>query len=138
MRRIAIPILFLASMFMSGESANAANCLKITKWYPTELLSGNEASTGKLQFVSAKAVKSPDFNNVYFVAVKFKASGVGNQVGVWAINGKLPQKPGDLAGLSLSVNSIAQQFTVWPDADRTQAQIAKNDRSIATAIKCLK
>jgi hypothetical protein len=138
MRRIALSILLLASMLMSAESATAVNCLKITKWYPTELLSGNEAGTGKLQYVSAKAVKSPDFNNVYFVAVKFKASGVGNQVGVWAINGKLPQKPADLAGLSLSVNSIAQQFTVWPDADRTQAQIAKNDRSIATAIKCLK
>jgi hypothetical protein len=138
MRRIALSILVLASMLMSGESATAANCLKITKWYPTELLSGNEAGTGKLQFVSAKAVRSPDFNNVYFVAVKFKASGVGNQIGVWAINGKLPQKPADLAGLTLSVNSIAQQFTVWPDADRTQAQIAKNDRSIAAAIKCLK
>jgi hypothetical protein len=138
MRRIVVSILVFASMLMSDEAAIAANCLKITKWYPTELLSGNEVGTGKLQYVSAKAVKSPDFNNVYFVAVKFKASGVGNQVGVWAINGKLPQKPADLAGLSLSVNSIAQQFTVWPDADKTQARIAKNDRSSATAIKCLK
>ena len=112
--------------------------MKITKWFPGELLSGNENDTGRLTFVSAAAVKSPDFKNVHFVAVKFKAAGVGNQVGVWAISGKLPQRAGDVSGLTLSVNSIAQQFTVWPDANKTQAQIAINDRSVGAAIKCLK
>jgi hypothetical protein len=138
MKRVLISLVLLVPMIFPGASANAASCLSISKWYPSELLSGNESGTGKLKFVSAKAVKSPDFKNVYFVAVKFKAAGVGNQIGVWAVSGKLPQKPGDLAGLSLSANTIAQQFTVWPDGNRTQAQISTNDRSISAAIKCLK
>jgi hypothetical protein len=138
MKKILLSSLILLSLMSSSPSSNAAGCLTISKWYPSQLLSGNESGTGKLTFVSAAAVKSPDFKNVHFVAVKFKAKGVGNQVGVWAVSGKLPQKAADLSGLSLSANSIAQKFTVWPDGNRTQAQIATNDRSISAAIKCLK
>jgi len=139
MKKLSIlMVLVLSSLFHIPSAANAAGCLAITKWYPKEILSGKESNTRKLSFVSAAAVKSPDFKNVYFVAVKFKAIGVGSQVGVWAISGKLPQKPGDVSGLTLSANSIAQQFTVWPDGNKTQAQIAINDRSIGAATKCLK
>ena len=138
MKRSLFVVLVMFSVLMPSPVTNAASCLKITKWFPGEVLSGNEDSTGKLTFVSAAAVKSPDFKNVHFVAVKFKAAGVGNQVGVWAISGKLPQKPGDVSGLILSANAIAQQFTVWPDGNKSQAQIALNDRSIKAATKCLK
>jgi hypothetical protein len=131
-------VLLMIATLAPSANANAAGCLSITKWFPKELLSGNEASTGKLTFVSAAAVKSPDFKNVHFIAVKFKAVGVGNQVGVWALSGKLPQKPGDVSGLILSANAIAQQFTVWPDGNRSQAQIAINDRSIKAATRCIK
>lgn len=138
MKRSLFVVLVMFSVLMPSPVANAASCLKITKWFPGELLSGNEKSTGKLTFVSAAAVKSPDFKNVHFIAVKFKAAGVGSQVGVWALSGKLPQKPGDVSGLILSANAIAQQFTVWPDGNKSQAQIALNDRSIKAATKCLK
>jgi hypothetical protein len=138
MKRVVFLVFVLFSTLIPSSSANAAGCLPITKWFPGELLSGNEKSTGKLSFVSAAAVKSPDFKNVHFIAVKFKAAGVGNQVGVWALSGKLPQKAGDVSGLILSANAIAQQFTVWPDGDKSQAQIALNDRSIKAATKCLK
>jgi len=138
MKRTLIAVLVMFSILMPVPVANASGCLAITKWFPGELLSGNEKSTGKLTFVSAAAVKSPDFKNVHFIAVKFKAAGVGNQVGVWALSGKLPQKAGDVSGLILSANAIAQQFTVWPDGNKSQAQIALNDRSIKAATKCLK
>jgi len=138
MKRTLFVVLVMFSVLMPLPASNAAGCLAITKWFPNELLSGNEKSTGKLTFVSAAAVKSPDFKNVHFIAVKFKAVGVGNQVGVWALSGKLPQKAGDVSGLILSANSIAQQFTVWPDGNKSQAQIALNDRSIKAATKCLK
>jgi hypothetical protein len=138
MKRTLFVVLVMFSGLMPLPASNAAGCLAITKWFPSELLSGNEKSTGKLTFVSAAAVKSPDFKNVHFIAVKFKAVGVGNQVGVWALSGKLPQKAGEVSGLILSANSIAQQFTVWPDGNKSQAQIALNDRSIKAATKCLK
>lgn len=138
MKRTLSVVLVVFSLLTPAPVANAASCLTISKWFPGELLSGNEKSTGKLTFVSAAAVKSPDFKNVHFIAVKFKAAGVGNQVGVWALSGKLPQKPGDVSGLILSASAIAQQFTVWPDGNKSQAQIALNDRSIKAATKCLK
>jgi hypothetical protein len=138
MKRTLFVVLVTLSAIIPAPVANAAGCLTITKWFPGELLSGNENGTGKLTFVSAAAVKSPDFKNVHFIAVKFKAAGVGSQVGVWALSGKLPQKPGDVSGLILSANAIAQQFTVWPDGNRSQAQIALNDRSIKAATKCIK
>ena len=138
MKKLLVLLFALVPLTLLSAPASGASCLKINKWYPTQVLQGNESGTGKLQFVSAAAVKSPDFKNVFFVAVKFKAQGVGNQVGVWAINGKLPQKAADLSGLTLSANAIAQQFTVWPDGNKTQAQIAINDPSISAAIKCLK
>ena len=139
MKRYLLVIgLVLTTLFPLAQSAHAATCLSITKWYPTEVLKGNERDTGKLTYVSAKAVRSPDFKKVYFVAIKFKAAGVRNQIGVWAVSGKLPQKAGDLAGLTLAINPIAQHFTVWSDGNKTQAQIALNDRSVAAAIKCLR
>jgi hypothetical protein len=130
-------LILLPSIFLPINNAVAARCLTIKNWYPTEILNGNQSGTGKLTFVSAAAVKSSDFDNVYFVAVKFKATGVGNQIGVWAVNGKLPQTAGDLQGLTLAINPIAQQFTVWPKGNKTSAKIAVNDRSVADAIKCL-
>jgi hypothetical protein len=138
MKRILVFFLLLVSLLSSSPTSTAAECLSISKWYPNQFLSGNETGTGKLSYVSASAVKSSDFKSVYFVAVKFKAKGVGNQIGVWAVGGKLPQKAADLSGLTLSANSIAQQFTVWPDGNKSQAKIAINDRSITSAIKCLK
>jgi hypothetical protein len=142
MRFYRAKIILLSSILVVGIFSNpahaAVNCLAIKNWYPTEILSGNESGTGKLTLVSAAAVRSSDFKNVYFVAVKFKATGVGNQTGVWAVNGTLPQKAGDLSGLTLAINPIAQQFTVWPKGNKTNAKIAVNDRSVADAIKCLK
>ena len=136
--KIALITSFLVVGFLDTPASAAVSCLTIKNWYPTEILSGNESGTGKLTLVSAAAVRSSDFKNVYFVAVKFKAAGVRNQTGVWAVNGTLPQKAGDLSGLTLAINPIAQQFTVWPKGNRTNAKIAVNDRSVADAIKCLK
>ena len=67
MKRTLFVVLVMFSVLMPVPAANAAGCLAITKWFPGELLSGNEKSTGKLTFVSAAAVKSPDFKNVHFI-----------------------------------------------------------------------
>ncbi|MFM1797256.1 MAG: hypothetical protein RL733_1037 [Actinomycetota bacterium] len=140
MKKTITAILFFSLTFFStAQFAEAkSSCLRISKWYPSEVLKGAESGVGKLQYISAAAVKSPDFNKVHFVSIAFKAKGVGTQVGVWAVSGKLPQKASDLSGLTLAIDSIAQQFTVWPDGDRTSAEIAKNDRSVSTAKACLK
>lgn len=127
----------LVSVLAPTNSVAASNCLKIKKWYPKQVLKANEQGTGKLRFVAAKAVKSPDFQNVYFVAIKFKATGISPTTGVWAVSGGLPQKPGDLKGLTLAIDATAQLFTTWGKGDATSARISKADPSVSAARACL-
>ena len=96
------------------------------------IISGAEAGTGA-KFVKASAVKSPDFDKVYFIAVEFSATGVDNQIGVFASNSLT-----DGGGVVMAVDEMAKQFTVWPDADKTDAAISGADPSVATAKACLK
>ncbi len=135
-----LPVIALASTMLltSTPLSNAASkCLKVSSYLPKQILSGNESSTGKLTFVKASAIKSPDFSKVYFVAIRFKARGEGAQTGVWATNA-LPQRVGDNQGILMAVDGFAQQFTVWPDGDRSQAQISKADPSVLGARNCLR
>jgi hypothetical protein len=94
-----------------------------------DIASGEEAGVGMIPLVG-KAIKSTDFSNVYFLAIQFSATGVDNQIGVWARNGID-------SGMILSVDSIAQNFTVWPDADGTDAAIASNDPGVKLSKSCL-
>lgn len=79
-------------------------------------------------------MKSPDFKNVYFVAMQFKVSGDSEtQLGVWAISKSV--KLGE-QGLIMAVDGSAQQFTVWPDADHSSADISKADPRVGDAKAC--
>lgn len=114
-----------------AEQALSADCLNVDAALGNSIMSGAESGTGA-QFVRASAVKSPDFEKVYFIAVEFSATGVSNQVGVFASNALT-----DGGGIIMAVDGFAQQFTVWPDADKTQAAISGADPSVATAKACL-
>jgi hypothetical protein len=93
------------------------------------IASGEEEGVGMVPVVGY-AYKSPDFNNVYFMAVKFKATGINDQTGVWARNGID-------TGIILAVDGFAKQFTVWPDASETDAQISGADPNIDKEKACL-
>ncbi len=70
---------------------------------------------------------------VYFVAGRFNVPGVDEeQVGVWATNSL---EPG--GGLILAVDGLAKEFTVWPDADTTDAAIDASSLGVEEAKKCL-
>lgn len=80
--------------------------------------------------VTGKAYLSPDYSKVYFVAVRFSATGIDDQTGVWATN--------DLdSGTTMSVDGIAKNFTNWPDASKTGAKIEVTDPAVAVAVGCL-
>lgn len=110
----------------------ASKCIEVSTALGQSLMSGAEAGTGA-KFLKASAVKSPGSDSVYFIAVKFSATGVDNQVGVFAstalTNG---------GGMVLAIDGTAKQFTVWPDADKTDAAISGADPSVAVAKACLK
>jgi hypothetical protein len=119
----------------SGNSSNASTasvnveCVAIPSVVLADIASGEESGVGMTPVVGY-AVKSPDFSNVYFLAIQFSATGIDEQIGVWARNGID-------SGIIMAVDSIAQNFTVWPDADGTDAAIASNDPSVSSAKSCL-
>ncbi len=95
-------------------------------------MSGAEKTAGILRPVKSAAWRSPDYEKVWFIGVRFSATGVGEQVGVWASNSL---EAG--GGLILAVDGYAQQFTDWPDADKSAAKISKADRAVAIVKQCL-
>jgi hypothetical protein len=124
-------VLISVLAFTGCGSSSQADCLTVDSALGNSIVGGAESGTGA-QFVRASAVKSPDFENVFFIAVEFSAMGVSNQVGVFASNSLA-----DGGGIIMAANRAAKQFTIWPDADRTQASISGVDPSIATAKACL-
>jgi hypothetical protein len=116
------------SSVASSPSANV-QCIAIPSLVLADIASGEESGVGMTP-IAGYAVKSPDYSNVYFLAIQFSASGIDDQVGVWARNGID-------TGIIMSVDSIAQNFTVWPDADGTDAAIATTDPSVSSAKSCL-
>lgn len=111
----------------SKESSSA--CIRLPQSVIEAIASGQEEGVGMVPVIGY-AIKSPDFNNVYFMAIEFEATGVKNQVGVFARNGLE-------TGLILSVDGFAKEFTVWPDASKTDAQISGADRSIDVVKNCI-
>ena len=114
-----------------ADEQASADCEPVSKAMAKGIASGREDGTG-LKGGRAVAVKSPDFSKVYFIAMEFKAPCIGTEAGVWASNSL---KPG--GGLTMAVDGMAQEFTVWPDADSTNANISKADASVDAALSCL-
>ena len=82
------------------------------------IATGAEDGVGGLKLSNGYAVKSKDFEKVYLIAARLAAPGVEGDVGVWASNSL---EPG--GGLIMAVDGFAKEFTVWPDANKTDAQI---------------
>lgn len=118
-------------------AANAAQpdrCLSVPAEKVQGILSGAEDGVGTLAPAGkAAAVKSDDYENVYMIAIVFAAPGMDDpELGVWASNALTVS-----GGTIMAVDGFAQQFTVWPDADRTDANITINDDGVTEAKDCL-
>ena len=138
---LAAPLLLAMAGCSGTESSDASDsptnspseveCLQVDEAMMEGVATGAIAGTG-LDPVRAAAVRSPDFEKVFFIAMEFSATGIPDQVGVWASNSL---EPG--GGSILAVNAVAQEFTDWPAADSTDAAIGLADPSVFTAISCL-
>lgn len=82
---------------------------------------------------TAWAVKSNDFENIWFVAAEIQGPGIlpKQAVGIWAISGD-PATPGTI----LSVDGFAKQFSIYPDGATTDAQITMNDDGVQEVVSC--
>lgn len=136
-----LPILLLAFAFQgcapSGSSSSessvekipSSECIAVSSEKMITIASGEQDGVGMVPN-KAFAVKSPDFNNVYFVALNFSAPGVENIIGVWAVNNLGND------GIILAADFVAQEFTVWPWGSVTDAKIDPNDPYIEKAKSC--
>ncbi len=79
------------------------------------------------------AVKSTDFKNVWIVAAMIYGPGMEKGVGpgIWAISGD-PDNP----GIILSVDNYAKEFSIWPDASKTSADIRITADGVGDTMRC--
>jgi len=112
------------------SSETSSMCEPVSKEVMAAIVIGADEGTG-MKAIRAIAYRSPDFTKVYFVAMEFSATGVPNQVGVWATNSIT-----EVAAI-MSTEGYSKNFTDWPDASKTDAQISGTDRSIKIAKDCL-
>lgn len=135
MRRLLIGTLLLTVACSGGGSTSAKStpgpCVAVSQAMLDGIASGAEKSVGTVKLSRGEAVKSPDFDKVYFIAAHLSAPGVKDEVAVWSSNSLAPG-----GGLILAVDGYAQQFTVWPDADKSSAKISKADPSVGRAKNC--
>ena len=90
--------------------------------------------TGSGGLRRAYIVRSDDFEKVYMVAAEIQGAGLegGGDIGVWAKSG--PPKVG--GGLILAVDTTAQEFSDWGDADKTDASIDESAAGVNEARAC--
>ena len=113
----------------ASSSSPDNDCLKVSRAMVNGL---NEGLQHGVKITRAAAVKAQGFHNVYFIAGKLKGPGV-DDTGVWATNHGL--KPGD--GLIFSVDGMAREFSVWPDADVPIFSADASDPNVDRALECL-
>ncbi len=116
-----------------GDSSQPeSRCQKVSAAMQRAIASGEEGGAG-MKVLDGAAVRSDDFSEAYMIALRFTVTGVEEeQVGVWSSNSL---KPG--GGLILAVDGFAKEFTVWPDADKTDADMTINDDGVEEAAGCM-
>ena len=110
-------IIILFFVFLGCEEAPSKNFIEPTEKQYSTIMSGFKGDTG---FNQTCAIKSKDFDDVYFVALDIPNRGVG----VWALGGS--------GGSCFAVNDVAQEVSVYP-----QGQISMFDDGALDVKKCV-
>lgn len=130
---VALAALGLTACGSPETPAEDIACEDVPREVLDSIAAGAEEDTGALDVSRGSAYRSPDYENVYFVAAEFSAAGVGSETGVWALNSIDPAAP----GLIVAADSFAQGFTVYPDGDKMADPIPKSSDDIVNARACL-
>jgi hypothetical protein len=111
----------------------ASRCVPASTAQMAAIRAGVKGEASYNDVRSGWAVKSKEFQNVWFVASKIYGPNAENGVGpgVWAISGN-PSSP----GLTLSVGGFANEFSDYPDAGKTQAQMSMSSDGAQEAKQC--
>ena len=113
-------------------AAPAARCEKVSPELRATIAQGAQPAFAGLEITEAAAVRSRQYSKVYMIAGRITTADE-QQVGVWATNSLSPDE-----GVLLSVDGYAEQFTIWPKASETSAEIRLGDEGTFEAIACLR
>jgi hypothetical protein len=107
-------------------------CIPASDLQYRNITEGLDTSTS-VYINTAWAVKSNDYENVYYVAAMLYGPGMeeGAGPGVWLITGD-PKKP----GLTFSVGGFATSFSSWGDGGKTDAMFSQLDDGWQEANDC--
>jgi len=111
----------------AGESVR---CESPSRRLLNNIASGLEVSGGGT-IGRGGAVRSGAHSNGYFVAAEIQGAGMDDQVAVWFTN-RL-----DGSGMLFSVDNMAQEFSVFPDAGRTVAEATMSDPGARESRTCV-
>jgi endonuclease YncB( thermonuclease family) len=116
----------------SSAPKRDARCENVSNYVQEALIEGLTNGTGAT-LRGFQAVRSNDFEEVYFVAAELEGPGLDgdDQIGVWATN-----DIDSYMGIYMSVNEIAKEFSEFPDGDTTDAYVTMNDDGAELASKC--
>ena len=114
----------------TNSSEPRVECLRVDREM-ADLIMTAGTGTG-MAAVRVSAVRSPDFERVFFIAVEFTLTGTSNVVGVWASNSLAAG-----GGLVLAADAFAKEFSDLPDAATTDANISPNNPAIRQARSCV-
>lgn len=117
------------------QPAQTTKCQSASASQIEAIQSGIQSVQASNSIKTAFVVKSPDYNNVYFVAAKIYGPNMenGEGPGLWAMGGT-PDQPATI----MSVNAFATSFTNYPDGSKTDAKLSQFDAGGQEAIECAK
>jgi hypothetical protein len=115
------------------QAQTANRCVDV----PADILASLQETinTQGITLGKAKAVKSNDFKSVYFISVDLQGAGLeGNEDIATFITNRLENG----GGIFMSVNNIAKEFSVLPDASKTDAKATMSDDGAQASQDCLR
>jgi len=119
----------------SGPSTAGGNCESVSADFLDGIETGLTVQGGG-SLGAASAVKSGDFESVWFVAAEINGSGMegSGEVGVWATNS---DPSGPVSGTIYAVNGFATEFSDWGEGATTDAGITMADDGAQEAESCV-
>jgi len=115
------------------EDEPPARCESVSEEVVAALASGLTVQGGGT-LRDAWAVRSNDFENVYFVAAEIDGPGIegDGDIGVWTASD--PSSPGG----HYSVNAVAKEFSDWGDGGATTAGFSLADDGVSESRDCVR
>jgi hypothetical protein len=130
-------VVLLASSCGGDDGGNdaSARCENVPQALVDAMEEGLEVTGGGGTLTNAKAVKSNDFERVYFISADIDGPGLEgpDDIGTWAKSG--PLRVGE--GLILAVDGVANEFSDWGDGRKTDAMLSMDNDGAEESKDCV-